>query len=142
MRRSPVPAPARSSGGQLQRVGHHRRGRLLVGHQQVAGQQPDPVDPGGVAGVDQPAVQQAAGRPGAVEGRPTPSAETGTCSTGRQASAIPRTGAPPMIGDSPTTGAPAARSAGRIPGTFRMVLIDTTGLDGAIRISSASPMAC
>ena len=61
--------------------------------------------------------------------------------TGRQASAIPRTGAPPMIGDSPTTGARAARSAVRMPGTARMVLIDTTGLDGAIRISSACAIA-
>ena len=47
-----------------------------------------------------------------------------------------------MIGDSPTTGALAARSAGLIPGTDRMVLIDTTGLDGAIRISSACSIAC
>src|SRR3954468_22814931 len=59
----------------------------------------------------------------------------------RQASAWPRTGAPPTIGDTPITGAWAAASAGRIPGTLRIVPIETTGLDGAIRIRSASPIA-
>ena len=47
---------------------------------------------------------------------------------------MPRTGAPPTIGDTPTTGAGVVRSASRIPGTERIVPIDTTGFDGAIKI--------
>ncbi len=54
---------------------------------------------------------------------------------------MPRTGAPPMIGESPTTGAEAAATASRMPGTARMVPIETTGLDGGKRMTSASARA-
>src|SRR5215510_10741607 len=52
---------------------------------------------------------------------------------------MPRTGAPPMIGDTPTT--VLARIASAIPGTARMVPMLTTGLDGGSRTTSASVMA-
>src|SRR3712207_8198144 len=51
----------------------------------------------------------------------------------RHASPMPRTGAPPMMGETPTTGARVPRIASRIPGTDRMVPIDTTGLLGGSR---------
>ncbi len=54
---------------------------------------------------------------------------------------MPRTGALPMIGDSPMTGAGVARSASRIPGTPRMVPIETTGLLGPTSTTSASAIA-
>ena len=57
----------------------------------------------------------------------------------RQSSAMPRTGAPPMIGETPTT--VFARTASAMPGTARMVPMLTTGLDGGNRTKSASPMA-
>ena len=43
---------------------------------------------------------------------------------------MPRTGAPPMIGDTPTTGPGAGVTASRIPGTPRIVPMETTGLLG------------
>ena len=55
----------------------------------------------------------------------------------RQASAIPRTGAPPMMGETPTTGPAAARSASRMPGMARIGAIETTGLLGASSTASA-----
>src|SRR5262249_16256411 len=57
----------------------------------------------------------------------------------RHLSAMPRTGAPPMIGETPTT--VFARTAAAMPGTARMVPTLTTGLDGGNRTTSASPMA-
>ena len=50
---------------------------------------------------------------------------------------MPRTTAPPTIGETPTTRPRVARSASRMPGTPRIVPIDTTGLDGASRTASA-----
>ena len=40
-------------------------------------------------------------------------------------SAIPRTGLPPIIGETPTTGALAAMMAARIPGILRIIPIET-----------------
>ena len=54
---------------------------------------------------------------------------------------MPRTGAPPTIGETPTIRAEADPSASRIPGTERMVPIDTTGFDGATRIADADAIA-
>ena len=51
---------------------------------------------------------------------------------------MPRTGARPMIGESPTTGAGVSRSASRMPGTARIVPMLTTGLLGASSTTSAS----
>ena len=66
-------------------------------------------------------------------------AEAATPRAARHLSAIPRTGAPPMIGDTPTT--VLARIASAIPGTARIVPMLTTGLDGGIRITSAPAIA-
>ena len=52
---------------------------------------------------------------------------------------MPRTGAPPMIGDTPTT--VFWRTASAIPGTARMVPMLTTGLDGGSRTASAAAIA-
>src|SRR5215469_7320836 len=52
---------------------------------------------------------------------------------------MPRTGAPPMIGDTPTT--VFARIASAIPGTARIVPMLTTGLDGGSTTTSASASA-
>ncbi len=46
-----------------------------------------------------------------------------------------------MIGDRPTTGAGAAATAARMPGTVRIVPMLTTGLDGGSRITSAAAIA-
>ncbi len=54
---------------------------------------------------------------------------------------MPRTGAPPMIGDTPTTGAEHDTNADRIPGTDRIAPIDTTGFDGGSSTTSAAAMA-
>ncbi len=54
---------------------------------------------------------------------------------------MPRTGAPPTMGERPTTGAAAAAIASRMPGTARMVPTETTGLDGGKRITSAAAIA-
>src|SRR5205814_1338346 len=54
---------------------------------------------------------------------------------------MPRTGAPPMIGDTPTTGAPPRTSASRSSVTARIGAIDTTGLLGATSTTSASASA-
>ncbi len=50
---------------------------------------------------------------------------------------MPRTGAPPTIGDSPTTGAGEATRASRRPGTASTVPMLTTGLDGGSSTRSA-----
>ena len=55
---------------------------------------------------------------------------------------MPRTGAPAMIGETPTMLAAAAASASRMPGTASTVPIDTTGFDGGSRITSAVEIAC
>src|SRR3984957_7296813 len=57
----------------------------------------------------------------------------------RHASAMPRTGAPPMIGDTPTT--VLARTASAIAGTARMAPMLTTGLEGGNRTTSAAAIA-
>ena len=49
---------------------------------------------------------------------------------------MPRTGAPPMIGETPTT--VWARTASAIPGTARMAPTLTTGLDGGSSTQSAA----
>src|SRR5436309_1214510 len=54
---------------------------------------------------------------------------------------MPRTGAPPMIGDTPTTFAGPDTSASRSGATARIGAIDTTGLLGATRTTSASASA-
>ena len=54
---------------------------------------------------------------------------------------MPRTGAAPMIGDRPTTGRRRRPQRSRMPGTPRIVPIDTTGLLGAISTMSASAIA-
>ena len=43
-----------------------------------------------------------------------------------------------MRGETPMTGALVSRTASAMPGTCRMVPIDTTGLDGAMTTQSAS----
>ena len=70
-----------------------------------------------------------------------PSALHSTSIAARHRSAWPRTGALPITGETPTTGAGVARIASRMPGTARIVPIDTTGLDGAISTRSAPAMA-
>ncbi len=60
---------------------------------------------------------------------------------GRSLSAMPRTGAPPMIGVTATVWAAAFWMAARIPGTARMGAIDTTGLEGQRMMPSAPAMA-
>src|ERR1022692_3426676 len=57
----------------------------------------------------------------------------------RQASAMPRTGAPPMIGETPTT--VLALTASAMPGTARMMPMLTTGFDGGSRTKSAASIA-
>jgi hypothetical protein len=57
----------------------------------------------------------------------------------RQASAMPRTGAPPTIGETPTT--VVSRSASAMPGTCRTVPMLTTGLLGGSTTTSAAPIA-
>ena len=52
---------------------------------------------------------------------------------------MPRTGAPPMIGETPTT--VLARTAPAIPGTARMAPTLTTGLDGGSSTQSAAAIA-
>ena len=54
---------------------------------------------------------------------------------------MPRTGAPPTIGDRPITGAAVARRASAIPGTARITPIETTGLLGGRSTTSASDSA-
>ena len=56
----------------------------------------------------------------------------------RQASAIPRTGEPPMMGDTPTT--VFAATAALMPGTARIVPMLTTGFEGGKSTTSASAM--
>ena len=48
---------------------------------------------------------------------------------------------PPTNGLTATTGAGAARSASRIPGSARIGPIEMTGFDGPITIASASAIA-
>ena len=62
--------------------------------------------------------------------RAAPIAETSSPATGISLSAIPARGAPPTIGETPTTGPLRAATASRTPGTTRMGPIDTTGFDG------------
>ena len=52
---------------------------------------------------------------------------------------MPRTGAPPMIGETPTT--VLAATAARMPGTARIVPTLTTGLDGGRITTSAASIA-
>ena len=92
----------------------------------------------GVRRVDQPAVQQAAVRRGRRTAAPTPAALTSTPTVARQRSAMPRTGAPPMIGDTPTTGAGPFATASRRPGTASTGAMLTTGLLGATSTTSAA----
>ena len=54
---------------------------------------------------------------------------------------MPRTTLPPMIGETPTTGACVWRIASRMPGTDTIVPIETTGFDGATSTRSAPTMA-
>jgi hypothetical protein len=54
---------------------------------------------------------------------------------------MPRTTAPPTIGDTPAMRAGEAIRASRSPGTPRIVPMDTTGLDGASRTASAPASA-
>ena len=54
---------------------------------------------------------------------------------------MPRTGAPPITGLMPTTGAAVARSASRTPGIARIVPTETTGFDGGTTTTSASAIA-
>ena len=54
---------------------------------------------------------------------------------------MPRTTLPPMIGETPTTGAGACGGASRMPGTDTIVPIETTGFDGATSTRSAPTMA-
>src|SRR5699024_728289 len=57
----------------------------------------------------------------------------------RQASAIPRTGAPPMMGETPTT--VFSSMASRMPGTVKIDPTLTTGFDGGRTTTSASAIA-
>ena len=54
---------------------------------------------------------------------------------------MPRTGWPPMIGETPTTGASVAARAARTPGTASTGPMETTGLEGASTTTSAPPIA-
>ena len=84
------------------------------------------------------ATRRAARRPRAHRSaRRPPRAEVSTPMAVRQTSAMPRTTRPPMIGETPTTGADVAASASRMPGTARIGPIETTGFDGAISTTSA-----
>ena len=56
-------------------------------------------------------------------------------------SAIPASGAPPTIGETPTTGPRRAATASRTPGSARIGAIETTGFDGQINRTSASAIA-
>src|SRR5579875_1082842 len=69
----------------------------------------------------------------------TAAALVGTPIAVRQASAMPRTGAPPMIGDTPTT--VLALTASLMPGTVRIGPMLTTGLDGGNSTTSAAAIA-
>ena len=89
---------------------------------------------GVVLGRDEPAVEEVLVEPGHGRRRWTPPR-----SRARQASAWPRTGIPPMSGETPTTGAALPRNASRTPGTPRMMPIDTTGLLGGSSTTSALP---
>src|SRR5205085_2753597 len=80
-------------------------------------------------------------QPRAAEPPATAALDSSTPMARRQASAWPRTGRPPTSGDTPTTGARVPRRASRTPGTPRMMPIDTTGLLGGTRTTSASRMA-
>src|SRR5215210_1681409 len=53
----------------------------------------------------------------------------------------PFTTAPPTTGDTPTTGAGAARSASARPGTARIGRIEMTGFDGPTTIARADAIA-
>src|SRR4051812_48836270 len=53
----------------------------------------------------------------------------------------PLTIAPPTTGDTPTSGAGDARSAGAIPGTARIGRIEITGFDGPTTIARAAAIA-
>ena len=59
--------------------------------------------------------------------------------TGSNLSAMPRTGAPAMMGETPTTVADVALIASLIPATPRMVPTDTTGLLGGT-MSTSQPL--
>ena len=59
----------------------------------------------------------------------------------QNASVGPFTDLPPTNGLTATTGAGAARSASRIPGSARIGPIEMTGFDGPITIASASAIA-
>ncbi len=52
---------------------------------------------------------------------------------------MPRTGAPPITGETPTT--VLARTASAMPGIARMMPMLTTGLDGGSSTKSASAIA-
>ena len=52
---------------------------------------------------------------------------------------MPRTGAPPMMGETPTT--VCARSAAAMPGTARITPMLTTGFDGGNSTKSAAAIA-
>ena len=54
---------------------------------------------------------------------------------------MPRTTAPPMMGETPTTERPRRAEQPRMPGIATTVPIDTTGFDGASTMTSASAMA-
>ncbi len=54
---------------------------------------------------------------------------------------MPRTGAPPTMGETATTGAGVRRSASAMPSMRRMVPIETTGLLGGSSTTSASRIA-
>ena len=84
-----------------------------------------------------PAPRPAAGRSAAPRRR----ALVSTPIAVRHASAMPRTGAPPITGLMPTTGAAVVRSASRTPGIARIVPTETTGFDGGTTTTSASAIA-
>ena len=60
----------------------------------------------------------------------------------QNASVGPFSERPPTNGLTTTTGAAAARSASRIPGSASIGPIEITGLDGPITIASAPAIAC
>ena len=126
---------------QLERAPRHLGGGVDVGHQQRHGLHLHTRRrrPRRRVCTSQPSSTPAVGA--RAVGRATASAVVSTPIAVRHASAIPRSGRPPTIGDSPTTLARVSRRASRTPGTSSRVPMLTTGLDGASSTASASRIA-
>ena len=112
---------ARSPDDQVDRGRGHRGGRVVVGHHQGYGAARDAGastrgDLVGVDLVDQPAVEDARRRRGRRSGGRRPAALTSTPIEVSSCSAMPRTWAPPTMGERPTTGACVAAQRLAQPG--------------------------